>query len=97
MKITKSEKITASSSYFDWYFGKDEADKYGDLICDKLAGQKISKRKDRAEAPGGLIYEAEKLGIADFFDLLKALEGLCYQGKAREIDDSTYLVLEDNK
>ena len=30
----------------------------------------------------------------DFFDLLKALEGLCYKGRAREVDDSTYLVLE---
>ena len=90
MKITKSSRAVTAS--LDWYFGKDETAKYGDLICDKLAGQTVSKRKDLAEEPGGLIYEAEKLGIADFFDLLKALEGLCYQGRAREIDDSTYLV-----
>jgi hypothetical protein len=88
MKIT----ITASRNPDRWYFGREDAEKYGDLICDSLEGQTISKRKDLAEDVGGLIYEAEKLGIDDFFDLLKALEGLCYQGRAREIDDSTYLV-----
>lgn len=95
MKIIKTSRaVEASLDWLDFYFGKEEAEKYGDLICEKLASQKISKRKDRAEAPGGLIYEANKLGIADFFDLLKALEGLCYQGRAQEIDDSTYLILE---
>lgn len=95
MKITKaSHAVKASFGWFDFYFGKEEAEKYGDLICEKLAGQTVSKRKDLAEEPGGLIYEANKLGLEDFFDLLKALEGLCYQGRAREIDDSTYLVLE---
>ena len=57
----------------DWYFGKDEAERFGDLICEKLAGKTVSKRKDLAEEPGGLIYEANRLGIEDFFDLLKAL------------------------
>lgn len=96
MKITKStHSVEASLDWSDYYFGKEEAEKCGDLICEKLAGQTVSKRKDRAEEPGGLIYEANKLGLDDFFDLLKALEGLCYQGKAREIDDSTYLVLEN--
>lgn len=99
MKITKNSKVTASSNPWegidprDWYFGKPEADKYGDMICEKLAGQTVSKRKDLAEEPGGLIYEANKLGLDDFFDLLRALEGLCYQGRAREIDDSTYKIL----
>ena len=37
------------------------------------------------------IYEANKLGI-DMWDLLGALEGLCYLGRAVEIDDSTYFV-----
>lgn len=91
MKITK---VTASKNFDRYYYGKEEAEKYGDLICDKLAGKTVSKRKDLAEYPGGLIYEAEKLGIEDFFDLLKALEGLCYQGRAAEIDDSTYKVFE---
>ena len=76
---------------FDDYFGKEQAEKFGDLICDNLSGQTISKRKDLAEQPGGLIYEANQLGI-DMWDLLEALEGLCYQGKAYEIDDSTYKV-----
>lgn len=75
----------------DYYFGKDAADSYGDLICNNLSGKTISKRKDKAEEPGGLKYEADLLGI-DMWDLLEALEGLCYQGKCEEIDDSTYKV-----
>ena len=88
MKIT----VTASDRADRWYYGKEEAEAYGDYICENLAGKTVSKRKDKAEYPGGLIYEADKLGIDDFFDLLNALEGLCYQGRAREIDDSTYLI-----
>ena len=78
---------------FSDYFGKEQADKYGDLIAENLSGKTVSKRKDLAEEPGGLIYEAEMLGI-DMWDLLEALEGMCYQGRAREIDDSTYKVIK---
>lgn len=74
------------------YFGQEAAEKYGDLIVENLSGKKISKRRDLAEEPGGLIYEANQLGI-DMWDLLEALEGLCHEGKVREIDDSTYRVL----
>lgn len=76
----------------NFYYGKEEAEKYGDLIESLLSGKTVSKRVDLSEYPGGLEYEATQLGI-DMFDLLAALEGLCYQGRAREIDDSTYLVL----
>lgn len=84
---------TAVNGAFEsgWYFGKEQADEYGDLICEHLSGKTVSKRRDTAEEPGGLIYEANQLGI-DMWDLLGALEGLCYQGRAREIDDSTYRV-----
>lgn len=79
-----------------WYFGREQAEEFGDLICENLAGKTISKRVDLGEQPGGLVYEAEQLGI-DMWDLLEALEGLCHQGRAREIDDSTYLVTCDGK
>ncbi len=72
-------------------FGKEKADKYGDQISAALSGKTVSKRKDLAEEPGGLIYEAKQLGM-DMWDLLEALEGMCYMGTAVEIDDSTYLV-----
>ena len=81
--------IRAARTY---YFGDEASAKYGDLIAEKLSGKTVSKRKDIAEEPGGLIYEANKLGI-DMWDLLGALEGMCYQRRAREIDDSTYKVL----
>lgn len=75
----------------NYIFGKEKADKYGDLISKNLSGKTVSKSVERAEEPGGLIYEAKLLGI-DMWDLLEALEGMCYMGRASEIDDSTYLV-----
>lgn len=75
-----------------YVFGKEEAEKYGSLIAKNLSGKTISKNKQLAEMPGGLIYEAKKLNL-DMWELLKALEGMCKDGRAKEIDDSTYLVI----
>lgn len=72
-------------------FGKEKAEKYGKHITSALSGKTVTKHKDKAEQPGGLIYEAKRLGI-DMWDFLEALEGMCYAGTAVEIDDSTYLV-----
>ena len=72
-------------------FGEEKAKEYGCRITEKLSGKKISKRKDKVDQPGGLKYEAEQIGIT-MWDLLEALEGMCYDGRAQEIDDSTYLV-----
>ena len=71
--------------------GRDQAILFGEMISDKLSGKTISKKKDKAEEEGGLKYEANKLGI-NMWDLLAALEGMCADGRAREIDDSTYVV-----
>lgn len=73
-------------------FGAEEANRYGELIIANLSGQIISKRVDDSTLPGGLEYEANKLGI-DMWDLLSALEGMCYYGTAQEISDSEYLVM----
>lgn len=88
-----SEALNESRKF---YFGKEEAEKYGDMIEKALTGKTVSKSKAKAEEPGGLIYEANKLGI-DMWDLLEALEGMCYQGRCREIDDSTYLIGKSGK
>lgn len=90
--VYSSSDIKASMGRYDEYFGKTAAATYGDLIADRLRGKSVSKRRDTANEPGGLIYEANKLGI-DMWDLLEALEGMCNEGRAREIDDSTYEIL----
>lgn len=90
--VYSSSDIKASMGRYDEYFGKTAAATYGDLIADRLKGKSVSKRRDTANEPGGLIYEANKLGI-DMWDLLEALEGMCNEGRAREIDDSTYKIL----
>lgn len=74
------------------YFGAEKSKLYGDRIAEALSGRTVSKRKDKAEMPGGLIYEAKQVGIG-MWDLLEALEGMCYEGRAAEIDDSTYKVI----
>ena len=90
--VYSSSDIKASMGRYDEYFGKTAAATYGDLIADRLRGKSVSKRRDTANEPGGLISEANKLGI-DMWDLLEALEGMCSEGRAREIDDSTYKIL----
>lgn len=74
------------------YFGKAEAKMYGELIQKKESGRTISKRMDLVDFPGGLIWEAKNILNIGVIDLLRALEGMCYDGRAVEIDDSTYLV-----
>ncbi len=74
------------------YFGKAKAEKYGSKISRELSGKTISKRKSLGEQPGGLVYEAKKLDI-DMWDLLEALEGMCADGRAKEVNDSTYLII----
>lgn len=88
-KVNSSTHITSGKSF---YFGMEQSAEFGDLIQEKLAGKTVSKRKDLGDLPGGLVYEAKKLGI-DMWDLLEALEGMCHEGRAQEIDDSTYKVL----
>ena len=90
--VYSSSDIKASMGRYDEYYGQTAAATYGDLIAHRLKGRAVSKRRDTANEPGGLIYEANKLGI-DMWDLLEALEGMCNEGRAREVDDSTYKIL----
>ena len=75
------------------YFGESEFKQYGEIIKTKCSGMTISKRRDEASNPGGIIYEACRIGISDFWSFLRALEGMCYNGLAVEVDDSHYKVL----
>ena len=75
----------------DDYFGKTESRMYSVLIQSKLGGKVISKRRDRAYAPDGLIYAVNSLGL-HYTVLLRALEGMCVERKTEEVSDSEYLV-----
>ncbi len=90
-RVIKSYTSMADLYGDRWYFGKEEFEKYGQDVYNQLKGRAISKRRDLADEVGGLRYEADILGM-DMFDLLRTLEGLCYNGMAQEIDDSTYAV-----
>lgn len=91
--------IKASMGRYDDYFGESAAAEYSDDIIATFKGWKISKRVDLSEEYdptdkfAGLIAAADVLGMEDFYDFLEALEGMCYEGTAVEIDDSTYEIL----
>lgn len=93
--VYSSSDIKASMGRYDDYFGQTAAATHGDLIVNNLKGRTVSKRRDLAKQPGGLIYEADEMGI-DMWWLLEALEGMCREGRAREIDDSTYEILGEH-
>ena len=95
--IEADTAITASRD--DNYFGELAAFNHGDKIAEAYLGKTISKRKNKANAPGGLKYEADQLGI-DMFELLEALEGMCADGRAREFDtpeDSYYEIISTER
>lgn len=75
----------------EYIYGKEECEKYKDLIRDNCFGEIISKKIDEANCSYGLISVANRLGI-DMWDLLRALEGMLYEGYAIMIDDSTYKI-----
>ena len=92
------EKVVAMvyeniDSYFSHGFGAVEADRYGSMIYRAYGGQKISKAIAKANQPGGLTYSANKIGLSTF-QMLKALEGMCADGRVTCVDDSTYYVGE---
>lgn len=80
----------------DDYFGKEEFEKYGNTVYKVLRGRAITKRRDLADGVGGIRHEAEMLKIG-MYDLLRTLEGMCYNGLAIEVDDSTYLVCKPSE
>lgn len=78
-------------------FGQEEYKRYGDSIQKKLSGKRVSKRKYNNdgtpyEEEDSLPNRAKEIGI-DMYDLLSALEGMCRNGTAEELDDSTYKIL----
>lgn len=96
-EVLSTTSITANRH--DNYFGETAAFNHGDAIAKAYLGKTISKRKSKAEQPGGLVYEADQLGI-DMWDLLEALEGMCADGRAVEHDtaeDSWYEIVSDKR
>lgn len=80
--------------YFSEYFGAASRNKYGAKIDKAYHGKVITKRLARAtdQYPAiGLRVVQEELGIPPS-TTVKALEGMCYNNEACEINDSEYFV-----
>lgn len=80
--------------YYSEYFGAASRNKYGAKIGEAYHGEIITKRLDKAgdRYPAiGLRVVQEKLGIPPS-TTVKALEGMCYNNEACEINDSEYFV-----
>lgn len=80
--------------YYSEYFGEASRNKYGTKIDESYHGKTITKRlnkvNDRYPSIGlGVIQE--ELGIPPSI-AVRALEGMCYNNEACEINDSEYFV-----
>lgn len=90
------DTVDSYNSTWSDYFGKFAYDKYGDKIADIFKNRIISKRrddldKDYGDEVIGLRAAAKHIGTTTSM-ILEALEGMCYNNKAFEFDDSHYLV-----
>ena len=80
--------------YCSEYFGAASRNKYGAKIDEAYHGKIITKRIDKAgdRYPAiGLRVVQEELGLPTS-TTVKALEGMCYNDEACEINDSEYFV-----
>lgn len=99
--VSDIEEITIVSliydmvdDYFSEYFGAASRNKYGAMIDKAYHGKVITKRLDKAthQYPAiGLRVVQTELGIPPS-TTVKALEGMCYNNEACEINDSEYFV-----
>ena len=91
----RKNKDSIKDGHWDDYFGEEEFNKYGPKVYRALKGKVISKRMSEADEPGGISYEAEKLGMTTR-DMLRCLEGMCFNDMAKEISDHQYKI-KDSK
>lgn len=80
--------------YYSEYFGAASRDKYGAQLDKAYHGKIITKRLNEARNsyPAiGLKVIQDDLGLSPF-TVIKALEGMCYNNEACEINDSEYFV-----
>ncbi len=90
------DTVDSYNSTWEDYYGKFAYDKYGDRIANIFQKQIISKRlddldKDYHDEVIGLRAAAKHIGTTTSM-ILQALEGMCYNNKAYEFDDSHYFV-----
>lgn len=92
------DNVDSYNSTWEDYYGKFAYDKYGSTIADNFQKMIVSKRiddldKDYQDGTGviGLRAIAKQIGTTTSM-VLQALEGMCYNDTACEIDDSHYFV-----
>lgn len=89
------DNVDSYNSTWSDYYGKFAYDKYGDIISQKFPDKTVSKRRDELDVDEddyiGLRVMARKLHTYTGM-ILEALEGMCYNNKAYEFDDSHYFV-----
>ena len=89
------DNVDSYNSTWSDYYGKFAYDKYGDIISRKFPDKTVSKRIDELDEDEddyiGLRVMARKLHTYTGM-VLEALEGMCYNNKAYEFDDSHYFV-----
>ena len=99
--LTDIEKMTIVSliydivdDYFSKYFGEASRNKYGTKIDEAYHGKIITKQlaKIRDRYPSiGLKVVQDEIGLPPS-TTISALEGMCYNNEACEINDSEYFI-----
>lgn len=82
-------------STWEEHYGAASARKYGDKIIELYSGTIISKRIDDKDDNGPEIFGLRAVARAvgtQIYQILNALEGMCYENRACEVTDSYYFI-----
>lgn len=92
-KLDKDDLEESDNSYWS-SVPNEELMRIVSNLLSEYKGSKISKMINRVEGKINLLDLANKLEV-DWETLLRTLEYMCSKGLAKEIDDSTYLILDN--
>lgn len=94
-KLDKDDLEESDNSYWS-SVPNEELMRIVSNLLSEYKGSKISKMINKVEGKINLLDLANKLEV-DWEILLRTLEYMCSKGLAKEIDDSTYLILDSMK
>ena len=94
-KLDKDDLEESDNSYWS-SVPNEELMRIVSNLLSEYKGSKISKMINRVEGKINLLDLANKLEV-EWEILLRTLEYMCSKGLAKEIDDSTYLILDSMK
>lgn len=90
------DDLEESDNYYWSSVPNEELMRIVSNLLSEYKGSKISKMINKVEGKINLLDLANELEV-EWETLLRTLEYMCFKGLAKEIDDSTYLILDNMK